>query len=224
MNKKKIFYIVSLVSALTLVSGVAFAAAPQKVVPSSAVIGPRAIQSNIKYTAQQQACIKAAQDKRTAAIKVAMDAINTATKDELKARQDAVKAAQDTFIAATKAELKVEQDALIAAQKNKDAKVRATEAKSANDAYNNDKVVKQAKVPYTAAVNAANDIYNNSPAVIKAKAPYAAAVKAANDQFQASLKSCSVASGHPILGFFQRIGSGISGSFSKMIKFFTGKK
>jgi len=224
MNKKKIFYVISLVSALALVSGVASAATAPKAAPSSVITATKPAQTTAKYTAAQQSCIKAAQDKRTAAIKAAMDTINSATRDELKARQDAVKAAQDIFVAATKSQLKVEQNALIAAQKNKDAIARAAEAKAANDEYNNDKVVKQAKIPYTAAVNAVNDTYNKSPAVIKARTPYAAAVKAANDQFQINLKACSTVSGHPVVGFFQRIGGGISGFFSGVGKFFTGKK
>jgi len=209
---KKIFYTVSLVSALVLGAGVASAATVTT--PAQAV----------KYTATQQACIKTAQDARSAATKAATDALNNATKDALKVRQDAIKAAQDIFSAATKTELKTEQDAIIAAQKSKDAKTRAAGAKTANDIYNNSKIVKQAKIPYMAAIKAANDEYNNSSAVKQAKAPYMAAIKAANDKFQVSLKACLTGSSVSGQGFFGRIGSGVSNAFGRMINFFSGKK
>ena len=222
---KKIFYVTSLVSALVLVSGVALAAttapAVTKTVPAAA---KTVAQTTVKYTTEQQACIKIAQDKRSADMKVATDALNNATKAALQARQDAIKAAQDAFSAATKDQLKVEQSAIIAAQKSKDVKARSDQAKAANDAYNNNKTVQQAKIPYMAAIKTANDQYNNAATVKQAKAPYIAAVKAVNDKFQSSLKACLSPASHPVSGFFQKIGSGISNSFSGIINFFTGKK
>lgn len=211
---KKIFYFVLLVSVLALTTGIAIAAD---------TIPPPTTET-VKYTKSQKACLKVAQDVRLAAIKTATDALNDATKDALKIRQDAMKAAADTLNNTTKNVLKVEQDAMAIAQKLTDAKARADAIKAANDAYNSNAIVKAAKVPYVAAVKAINDVYNNSAEVKAAKAPYLEAVKAANDKFQIASKTCLISSGNAVGRFFKKIGDGVSGSFTKMIKFFSGKK
>lgn len=120
---KKAISIVLFVSALTLISGIVSAQTIQ------------AESTSTNYTAEQKACIKTAQDKRTAALKVAIDQMKSATKD-----------ASDA-----------EQAALTIAQKSKTEKIRLQEIKKAVDAYNNNETVKQAKAPYLAAVKAAND-------------------------------------------------------------------
>ena len=200
---KKIFSIVLAVSAVILTAGVALAATVETPVTTA-----------VKYTATQQACIKTAQDKRSAAVKAAADTLNSTTKTALQTRQDAMKTATDALNAATKSALKAEQSAITAAQKNTDIKARVELMKSAFNAYNNNASVKQAKVPYTAALKLANDAYNNDASVKQAQPAYAGAVKAANDQFQASQKAClSPASG----GLFAKI-------WGYMARLFSGKK
>ena len=176
---KKILGTIVLVSALALMSGVAFAETTiQSPAPTSGEIKMKPTAAPVKYTAKQQACIKDAQAVRIAAIKTASDTLNAATKDALKTKQDALKAAMAL----------------------KDAKAKVAAIKAANEAFNNDAVVKAAKTPY------------------------AAAVKAANDKFQSALKTCVAGSKNSIKGLFNKAGAGLTGSFSKMVKFFTGKK
>jgi len=194
---KKIFKIVLLISALILISGVASAAAIPNSLPATNKPAQKSAPVAVKYTAEQQACLKTAQAKRSASIKAAADALNAATKDALAIRQAAIKAATDIFSAATKDALATRQAAITAAQKITDAKARMDAVKAAANAYNNDSAVKQAKVPYVAAVKAANDAYNSSAAVKQAKDPYTTAVKAANSQFQADQKACLGSSSSP---------------------------
>ena len=125
-------------------------------------------------------------------MKTALSVLNTATKDQLKTKQDAIKVAQ----------------------KLTDANAKTAAIKAANDAYNNDSVVKQAKVPYLAAVKAANDAYNNDNVVKQAKIPYLAAVKAARSSaISACVGTQALA---PQSGSFgQFLGSLISGLFGK---------
>lgn len=124
---KKILKVILLISVLVLMSGVA----------SAATTAP------VKYTTEQQACIKAAQTARMASVKTATDALNAATKDALKTRQDAI----------------------IAAQKTKDTTARMAAIKAANDEYNNDSTVKTARAPYMSAVKVPNE---NFQAAVKA--------------------------------------------------------
>ena len=74
-------------------------------------------------------------------------------------------------------------------------------------------VIKDAKKRMDA-MKAANDAYNNNAAVDQAKTPYATAVKAANDQFQTEQKACLAGTGEKIGGFFKNIGNGIGNGFS----------
>lgn len=84
----------------------------------------------VKYTADQQTCINNAQRKATLP---ALEAFNTATSDASKTRQAAI----------------------IAAQKITNEEAKASAIKAANDAYNNDATVKQARAPYMAAIKSA---------------------------------------------------------------------
>jgi hypothetical protein len=154
MNSKKIFSIFLLIIVAVLISGTALAATPQK--PTSP----------LNYTDAQKACIKAAQNKRVAATKPAMETFNAATKDALTVRQEAMKKAQEI----------------------KDAKTKMAAIKSAIDVYNNDAVVKVAKIPYMAAI------------------------KEASVQFQADQNSCL--SGSDNVGFFHNIFKNITAALS----------
>jgi len=86
-------------------------------------------------TEAQKTCIKAAQDKRMAAMKPATDELKVKTETALKTRQEAI----------------------AAAQKIKDEKKKGDAIKAANDAYNNDASVVESKTPYMSVVKAAND-------------------------------------------------------------------
>ena len=214
---KKIFSIALAILAVMLTSGVASVAIAQTPSP---VAGSQATTA-VKYTTAQQACIKVAQDKRSAAVKAATDTLNSTTKTALQTRQAAMKAATDTLNAATKSALKAEQDAITAAQKSTDIKARVELMKEAFNAYNNNATVKKAKVPYTAELKSANDAYNNDVAVKQAQPAYAKAVKAANDQFQTNQKACLSPAPD---GLFQKMGNSIKGFFSSLGKLFSGKK
>ena len=207
---KKILSVVFLASAILLISGSVSAATNQ------APIQNQTAPTAVKYTTAQQACIKAAQDKRQAVMKTATDTLNAATAVALKTRQDAMKTATDTLNAATKGALSAEQAAIAAAQKSTDTTTRNNAIRAALDAYNNSASVVKARVPYAAAIKAANDSYNGDTSVTQARTPYMAAIKKANDQFQANQKACLTAS----KGFFSIIGD----FFANIGKFFSGKK
>jgi len=215
---KKIFGVILLASVLMVASGVASASTTSSA-PINGLVG---------LNADQKACIKTAQDARTATLKTAMTTMNDATKDALKTRQDAIKKATDTLNTTTKDALKIEQSAIASAQKNKDVKARSEAIKAANDAYSSDKTVIKAKVPYMAAIKAANDAYNKDTSVTATKPAFAAAVKAANDKFQIDQKACLGAKGNTTASFFKNIfskaGNAISNSLSRVMKFFSGKK
>ncbi len=141
---KKIFIIVLVFSALFLISGITFADTTQNTPATksnlprvSAPAANRPDQIPIKYTAEEQSCIKAAQKTRADATKFAVDALNSATKDALK----------------------IKQDAMAAVRSEKDVKVKSAALKVANETYNNNENVKRAKVPYNSAVKTANDKY-----------------------------------------------------------------
>jgi len=210
---KKILSIILLISFLVLTSGAVLAQADQA-----------QDQGKPETTTQQQACIKAAQEKRDAAIKTAKEALDSASKDAFETKQSVIKEATGAFNLATKAALKVKQDALALAEKSTDPSVRAQKIKEANDAYNNNKTVKEARVEQTEAIRVANEVYDKDEATIKAKPAYAVAVKAANDQFQIDEKVCIEKTKGNKNGFFKRIGDGISGFFSKIWGFLTRNK
>ena len=113
---KKISSISLLVSVLFLMGATA-SAAVTKTAP-------------VKYTPEQQACIN---KNMQPAIKVAQDALNTATRDVLKTRQEAI----------------------TVAQKITDAADKKAAIKAALDEYNNNSAVKQARIPYMQAVKEA---------------------------------------------------------------------
>ena len=92
-----------------------------------------------KYTEEQKACVKTAQDKKNASIKSATDILNTATKDALKIKQEAIKTAQ----------------------KNKDSKARTIAMQNAEKMFNSNDVVKQAKPAFMEAVKTANEQYQS---------------------------------------------------------------
>jgi hypothetical protein len=214
MIMKKIFTFILFASVLVSIAGVALAAVP----------------SGVKYTAEQQACIKAAQEKKTAAIKVATGNLSAVAPDALKEKQDAIKAATAALDAAIKTALKTKKDAIAASVKIKDAKARADAIKAATVAFNNNPAVKKAMVPYLAAIKAANDTYDNNETVKGAKEPYAASLKTAIAQFQNSSKACLKAAGGNkknnkdfLQGIFRSLGGDISGSVSGLLNFFSGK-
>jgi len=126
----KIFFVLFFVLFVGVSSGLVLADTPQN---SSQPI----------QTEQQRACIKAAQDARSAAIGAAMDGLNLVTKEALEVKKSAIQAANNSFNKN---------------QKAKGAKEAYEKAiKRANSTYDNDDDVKQAKNPYAAAVKAAND-------------------------------------------------------------------
>lgn len=207
---KKIIGFVLVFSTLA-VAGVALAA--------NATNNNPAITAKPQYTPTQQTCIKAAQAKRLAAAKTAADALNAATGDATKIKNDAIKAASQTMIAATKSALETKMAALKLAQKNKDA----AGIKAANDTYNNNPAVKAAKTAYSAAAKAANDAYNKVSGVKEAMVPYVAAVKAANETYQKNLKAClqvAKKTQSPI----DILGAAISDPFTKLMDFFFNHK
>ncbi len=146
----------------------------------------------VKYTVAEQACMNS---KQQGAIKPALDALNAATKSQLATKQAAIKIATDALNAATKSQLATKQAAIIAAQKLTDLTARAAAIKAANDAYNNNSTVKQAKVPYSAAIKAANDVYNNDPAVKQAKVPYMTALISARNNAIAACAGATTTTG-----------------------------
>ena len=204
---KNVSIIVIIVSILVSFSAVVSAQTTQSAVP-------------VTYTAQQQSCIKAAQDKMVAAKKTAQDKLNSVSKDANAVRVNAMKAAADILNASTKDALKTRMAAIAAAQKIQDLDARSTAIKAANDVYNNNAEVKKAKIPFITAIKAASDEYTGNIIVTKAKPAYDLAIKSANDQFQKDQKTCVEGK----KGFFSKIGNGISNFFSKLINFFTGKK
>jgi len=136
----------------------------------------------IKYTAEQKACVQEAQTKKIASIKTATDNLNSVTGNFLVTKQDALKAAQQI----------------------KDPGAKKAAIKAANDAYNNNEAVKQAKVPYMEAIKSANEEYKND--------------------LTACLDGPKGGIGGGVPGFFKGVGNGISGAFSRMWKFLSWKK
>jgi len=199
---KKIIYLILIITLQSSISGITMAATPS-------------------VTADQQACIKAAQDKRSAAIKTAQNTLDSITGDALKSKQSAITVAQDTLKVAVKDASQIRTKAIQAAENIKDERAKAKAIQAAQDAYNNNATVKRAVITYEAATKAAVNKYNNDATVKNGKPPYAVAVKAADDQFKIDQKACLEAA-HK--GFFTTIGSAISDFFSKIIKFFSGKK
>jgi len=172
MNSKKTLSVVIIASALVLVFGVAGAATtknPQNTKPQG-------------LTSEQQTCVKDATKDQQATIKAAQDAFNEATKDALAEKQAAIKAAQDAFNEATKDALAEKQAAIKAAQAIKDAKEKSNAIKTANDAFNNNEIVKPAKVILQDAIKAANDAYNNDSSVKNAKPSLDAVMKASSEK------------------------------------------
>jgi len=111
-------------------------------------------------TSEQQTCVKDATKDQQATIKAAQDAFNEATKDALAEKQAAIKAAQAI----------------------KDAKEKSNAIKTANDAFNNNEIVKPAKVILQDAIKAANDAYNNDSSVKNAKPSLDAVMKASSEK------------------------------------------
>jgi len=125
MQKK--FSIIFLILISFLISGTAAAENTQKPTPP------------IKRTAEQQTCIKSAQDKRLRAVKSVEDTFNNATKDDTK----------------------IMQAALDVARKAKDSKKRMAAIQAAEETFNNGNTVKQAKIPWLAGVKSANSQYQS---------------------------------------------------------------
>lgn len=144
-----------------------------------AVTEKKQLPDSATYTQEQKDCVKVAQQKRTTAVKTATDALNAATKEALDAKQSAMKAA-----------LEIE-----------DAKARQAAIKLANDTYNNNELVKVAKVPYTEAI------------------------KTANDNYQKDLKACLDGKAKGFLkNMFKGVGNGFNGFFGKIGNLFSGRK
>ncbi|MFA6190068.1 MAG: hypothetical protein WC711_00950 [Candidatus Staskawiczbacteria bacterium] len=134
--------------------------------------------NSVKYTEAQKKCIKIAQEKMANALKPAREAMQNATKDVLKIKQNAISAAQ---------------------------KLTDQEAKKV-------------------AIKAANEAYNNNPVVKKAKIPYSGAVKVANEQFKKDQKNCLSESPFSPNGFLKNIRERFSNFGQGIEKFFTGRK
>jgi hypothetical protein len=129
MITKKVFTILSLALVSLLVGGSALAATTQK-----------SASAPVQYTDAQKACIKTAQDNRMSAVRPITEALNSATKGALEAKQLAMKSAQEI----------------------KDPTAKMAAIKAANDAYNKDLAVQTARVPYLSATKEINSQFQNN--------------------------------------------------------------
>jgi len=178
-------------------------------------------QGKPQMTAEQQACIKTAQEKRDAAISAAKKDFDSATKDALAKKNELTKKAIEDLKTAIKIPSEIRKKVIADAQKNPNKEVRDARIKAANDAYNNDEKVKKAKAKYDATLKEINNAYDNDQTVKKAKPLYAEAVKAANDQFQLDRKACLEGKGAALkIRFFERIKNSVGGFFTKISGFF----